>query len=106
MSRSYKKTPSGGDKNDKDLKRYANKRVRQQLKNEETAYSKRGYKKEFEPWEIKDYYSIAPTFEVFYHDMVTSWELHGIKAYRHQKQDEPPSKAECRKLYDKWFMRK
>ena len=56
MSRSYKKVGYAGDKKDKELKRLANHRVRQRLKNDLDFTPKHSqYKKMFESWEICDY---------------------------------------------------
>ena len=56
MSRSYKKSNYCGDKKDKELKRLANHRVRQRLKNNLDYTPKPGdYKRMFESWEICDY---------------------------------------------------
>ena len=56
MSRSYKKSNYCGDKKDKELKRLANHRVRQRLKNNLDYIPKPGaFKRMFESWEICDY---------------------------------------------------
>ena len=51
MSRSYKKYPIVKDKNNKGMKRYANKKVRR-TKNIPNG---KAYKKIFESWDISDY---------------------------------------------------
>ena len=48
MSRSYKHTPYCGDRKNKFMKRYANKRVRQCLKNSDYLPTAAEYKKMFE----------------------------------------------------------
>ena len=54
MSRSYKKTPYSGDKNDKAYKKLSNRKIR---KNKDIPDGKE-YKKIISPWLIKDYYDI------------------------------------------------
>ena len=48
MSRSRKKTPYSGDRKDRGYKRYANKKVRQKLKNSEETYNHKEYKKRYD----------------------------------------------------------
>ena len=66
MSRSRKKTPYSGDRKDRGYKRYANKKVRQKLKNSEEIYNYKEYKKLFCSYDICDYYTIEGDFETFY----------------------------------------
>ena len=55
MSRSYKKVPYGGDKKDKFMKNYANRILR---RNKNLILNHKSYKKNFERWNICDYYFI------------------------------------------------
>lgn len=74
MSRSYKKTPYSGDRKDKDLKRYANKKVRRTLKSDlEVNYNNREYKKLFQSYDICDYCTILRDFEDYYNREVDRW---------------------------------
>ena len=53
MSRSYKKVPYSGDKKDKFMKNYANRILR---RNKTLVLNHKSYKKNFEKWNICDYY--------------------------------------------------
>ena len=57
MSRSYKKTPGGGDSKGKDNKKLANHKVRQALKkNLELPQKGTKHKRVYNSWEICDYF--------------------------------------------------
>ena len=70
MSRSYKKTPRSGDKKNKFLKKYANRKYRK-LPLEDTVQYK-SYKKTFCSYDICDYEDVGRIFEEFYHQSVRS----------------------------------
>lgn len=74
MSRSYKKTPavSTGIKGGK---RLSNKKVRRALKKDLNMrfFNKSHYKKILDPWEVRDYHEIAPSFEVFCERQLDRW---------------------------------
>ena len=59
MSRSYKHTPYCGDRKNKYMKRYANKRVRQRLKNNDYLPTAAEYKKMFESYDICDIFGMV-----------------------------------------------
>ena len=85
MSRSYKHTPYCGDRKNKFMKRYANKRVRQRLKNSDYLPTAAEYKKKFES---------------YYQKEVTYW-------YKWRHRYYPfPSREECWKDYIKYYLMK
>lgn len=87
MSRSYKHTPYWGDKKSKDMKRFANHRVRQLLKNPENSLSYNSYKKCFCSWNICEYYTIYPKgFYSYYFNELDSWHSGGRMVYPEIKQ--------------------
>ena len=65
MSRSYKHTPYCGDRKNKFMKRYANKRVRQRLKNSDYLPTAAEYKKMFESYVFFIKKLQSTSFEVF-----------------------------------------
>ena len=98
MSRSYKKTPYSGDRKDKGLKRYANKRLRK-IDDIAILQGKR-YRKYSETWDICDYYDITP-FKAFYQWRLKNWYKWGVRY------GEPyPSEEEAYKDWKKWYKRK
>lgn len=99
MSRSYKHTPYCGDKKNRFMKRYANHIVRRnKLKEVYPNYA--GYKRAMDSWDICDYKTVGETFEQFYAREIRWWHSwrYTHKAY--------PDRKECRKQYEKWFLRK
>lgn len=97
MSRSYKHTPYTGFKKDKDFKKLANKRIRK-LPYEEGFTNHKRY---FDSWDICDYKQVGMTFEQFYAERVKFWHLYGAR-----RGESYPSREECRKDYEKWYLRK
>lgn len=102
ISRSYKKTPYCGDKKSKDLKRYANRVVRQHLKNSHDKLNYKSYRKVYESWNICDFYTIAPDFETYYKFMVDQWHSRQSNGWH-----EPyPTREQTRKEYRKYYKNK
>lgn len=100
MSRSYKHTPYCGDRKNKFMKRYANHVVRRsKLKGIYPDYS--GYKRAMDSWDICDYKTVGETFEQYYTREVRWWY-----AWRALRNDPFPDRDECRKQYEKWYLRK
>ena len=102
MSRSYKHTPYAGDRKDRFSKRYANRRLRRKKLAHDLQH--KSYKKDFCSYDICDYYEIGTNFDEYYESCVKRW-------YRWQNyywmKDEPfPSREECWKEYQKWYIRK
>ena len=99
MSRSYKKTPRGGDTKDKFFKRYANRRLRRRKLDIDLQH--KSYKKDFCSWNICDYESVGTSFENFWRDRVKWW--HSIQRYY----DEPyPNRKDAWEDYNRWYKRK
>ena len=99
MSRSYKKTPRSGDKKDKILKKYANRRIRQDKNASDLKY--RAYRKRYQSYNICDYQDVGLTFEQFYNQYLSSWYRWG------QDFGEPyPTIEKAKKNYYRWFIRK
>jgi len=73
MSRSYKKYPYCGPK-DKQMKKFANRKVRRRLKNLNNIYNYKAYKKVFESWDICDQKNYS-TWEDYWRKccLVTFW---------------------------------
>lgn len=102
ISRSYKKTPYCGDKKSKDLKRYANRVVRQRLKNSDDKLNYKSYRKVYESWNICDFCTIAPDFETYYKFMIDQWHSRQINGWH-----EPyPTREQTRKEYRKYYKNK
>ena len=103
MSRSYKHTPYAGDKKDKFLKKYANRKLRRKKLTHDLQY--KSYRKDFCSWEICDFYWIeTKSFEEYYKSQVEHWLENRCLWYM---QDEPfPTKEECWKIYQKVYIRK
>ena len=102
ISRSYKKTPYCGDKKSKDLKRYANRIIRQRLKNSDDKLNYKSYRKAYESWNICDFYTIAPDFETYYKFMVDQWHSRQSNGWH-----EPyPTREQARKEYRKYYKNK
>ena len=102
ISRSYKKTPYCGDKKSKDLKRYANRVIRQRLKNSDDKLNYKSYRKAYESWNICDFCTIAPDFETYYKFMIDQWHSRQINGWH-----EPyPTREQTRKEYRKYYKNK
>ena len=100
MSRSYKHTPYCGDRKNKYMKRYANKHVRQRLKNSDYLPTAAEYKKMFESYDICDYFWYGYSFESYYQKEVKYWYEWRYKYYPF------PSIEECWKDYVKYYLMK
>ena len=96
ISRSYKRTPRCGDKKDKYLKNYANRRLRQYPINK-PPLNNCTYKKYNCQWDICDYDSVGISFERY-------WRR--LKCRFHDRPDLLGTKEEAYKEYIKWFIRK
>ncbi len=100
MSRSYKHTPYCGDRKNKYMKRYANKRVRQRLKDSDYLPVAADYKKFFCSYDICDYYWLEFDFEAYYQKEVSSW-------YEWRYRYDPfPTREEVWQYYARWYLRK
>lgn len=99
MSRSYKHTPRSGQRKNKFIKQYANRKLRREkLKEETPQYG--GYRKRTEWWDICDYETVGETFERYYASEIDCW-------YRWEHQYKPfPDRKELKKEYDKYYIRK
>lgn len=93
MSRSYKKTPYCGDNKNKKQKRFANKRVRNFLKNCENELLHSDYKKVYESWNICDFGWVTPWQEYWNNQ---------LKHYHNHPEwfENFPNKQE---EYNKWY---
>ena len=98
MSRSYKHTPYCGDRKDKILKQYANRRLRRKKLDIEYQYN--AYKKAFPSWDICDYYEVEISFDEYYKSRVSSWIRWGQGYYPF------PKREEVWKEYCKMYLRK
>ncbi len=108
MSRSYKHTPYSGQTNNRGMKRIANHRVRQKLKNPEVILYGNDYRKITCSWDICDYYHITtPSFERYYIKEVARWQLRKNNGCMFlNDKDEPPTKDEVWEEYCRWYRRK
>jgi len=101
MSRSYKKTPGGGDSKGKDNKRLANHKVRQALKkNLELPRKGTKHKRVYNSWEICDYFDIS-TFEEYWNYRLKIWYNWG-----HLYDDSYPDKEKEYQNWCKYYRRK
>ena len=99
MSRSYKKTPRSGDKKNKFLKKYANRKYRK-LPLEDTVQHK-SYKKTFCSYDICDYEDVGTTFEQYYQGRIKWWRVFSCYS------NEPfPTREKAWQEYLKYFIRK
>ena len=103
ISRSYKKTPYCGDKKSKDLKRYANRVIRQRLKNSDDKLNYKSYRKVYESWNICDFCTIAPDFETYYKQEIDRWYMYSIYPWF---KDPFPTREQLRKEYRKYYKNK
>ena len=103
ISRSYKKTPYCGDKKSKDFKRYANRVVRQHLKNSHDKLNYKSYRKVYESWNICDFCAIAPDFETYCKQEIDRWYMYSIYPWFN---DPFPTREQLRKEYRKYYKSK
>ncbi len=105
MSRSYKHTPYCGLKKDKFFKNYANRKLRHRKLDHDLQH--RSYKKDFCSWEICDYYEIeTKNFEEYYKSRVQRWRENRNRWYMADYDEPCPTREECWKEYQKWYIRK
>lgn len=106
MSRSYKKTPAISETTIKGGKRLANKKVRRMLKqNHDLILCNKGhYKKILDPWDVRDYREVAPSFEVFCEQQFDRWRKR--KSWGVVVSDRPPTVEKLWELYQRWYKRK
>lgn len=99
MSHSYKHTPRCGDRKNRFAKRRANRCVRLHLLDDgkKAIPQHNGYKKVYCSWDICDYEWVGTAFEQFYADEVRWSRVH---------QKPVSSRAEARRQYEKWYIRK
>ena len=102
MSRSYKKTPAGGDSKSKTSKRIANHKVRQQLKRDLMALPNKGnkYKRVYDSWEICDYFNICSW------DQYWNYQWKWWYAWRRSYGYPPPDEKEEYQKWLKYYKRK
>ena len=72
ISRSYKRTPRCGDKKDKYLKNYANRRLRR-YPIDKPPLNNCTYKKYNCSWDICDYETVATSFEEYWERLIRNW---------------------------------
>ena len=101
MSRSYKHHPAISGIIYNGSKRRANKRVRRLLKDLDIELPRGLYKRAYCSWDIRDYREVAPSFVIFHRDQVYKW-LYS----RYRKGKHPPTRAETKSLYERWYVRK
>ena len=90
-------------KKDKYFKKYANRKLRRKKLTHDLQH--KSYRKDFCSWEICDYYTIeTKNFEEYYESRVSDWLRYQYIWYM---KDEPfPTREECWKEYQKWYIRK
>lgn len=105
MSRSYKKHPAASTVGLRSSKRWANKKVRGLLKDPEVILNHCDFKKAFESCEIRDYREVAKSFEKFFNDEVSRYEI-GRYIANHHYMNCPPNRKESWNTYQRWYVRK
>lgn len=100
MSRSRKRTPYSGDKKNKFMKKYANRRLRRRKCLEETSYQHKSYKKDTCSYDICDYKSVGTSFQQYWKSILKNWHAWG---YRFEPY---PDKEQAYQEYLKYFKRK
>ena len=102
MSRSYKHTPRSGQRKNKFIKQYANRKLRREkLKEDVPQYG--GYRKRTERWDICDYETVGETFEQYYERELFFWNC--WTRFGRWK-EEFPDREELKAEYNKSFIRK
>lgn len=101
MSRSYKHHPAISGIIYNGSKRRANKKVRRLLKDLDIELPRGLYKRAYYSWNIRDYREIAPSLVTFHRDQVYRWLYP-----RYRKGKRPPTRAETKSLYERWYVRK
>lgn len=105
MSRSYKHTPYSGERQNKEDKQIANRKIRRQKidyddENYEISQHKH-YKKKNNSYDIRDWGFPCVTFEEFKQLRLSGWER-----YSKDKGIPRPTEEELAKEYDKFYRRK
>lgn len=103
MGHSYKHTPYSGDHKGKIKKRFANKKVRSLLKDEDVILSNSDYKKVYCQYDICDFYTIRPWNEYWQSCLIhDAW----MKQHFPNKDIAEPNDEEEYKKWYKWFKMK
>ena len=97
MSRSYKKSPYGGDSKDKFYKNYSNRVIRRDKYNK---YNGNSYKRKTCSWNICDYWS-SYTFEEWWDMIIKAW----YEFYQYRGYPYPDEKEEYKKWYKHYKMK-
>ena len=100
MSRSYKHTPRSGDKKDKYLKNYANRRLRRYPINK-PPLNNCTYKKYNCSWDICDYETVATSFEEYWERLIKNW--YNWEQYYNRKF---PDRRQAKKDYYRFYLQK
>ncbi len=108
MSRSYKHSPYSGQANNRDMKRIANHKIRQKLKDPDFILKGNDSRKVTCSWDICDYWHITtPNFERYYAEEVARWKMRlDSGRLSSNDTDEPPTREKVWKEYCRWFRRK
>lgn len=106
MSRSYKKHPYSGEKQNKENKQIANRKLRRNknYENDEdySVLNGKSYRKNSETWDIRDYGHLAPTYKEY-----KIWFTNFYWPYsRAGKNNEQLTEEKIRNHYNKFFRRK
>lgn len=105
MGKSYKKRPVCSTRGIKETKRWANKKIRRLLKNDEDMNLNNNYfKRVHNSWEIREYIEYAPLFEIFHEEQVERWKYLLSKGWT--KKTIPPTEEESKELYKRLYYRK
>lgn len=99
MSRSRKRTPYSGDKKNKFMKKYANRRLRRKTLSEMPLQHK-SYKKDTCSYDICDYKTVGISFQQFWAKKLKLWHAWGYLYYPY------PNKDEAYQEYLKYYKRK
>lgn len=63
------------------------------------------FKKVYESWDIKDWKEVAPSFERFYNEEVSNYEI-GKHIYSRYYMHNPPDKNKSWNVYQRCYVRK
>ena len=96
MSRSYKKHPYAGERQNRQDKVNANRKVRSHLKDPNFILKNSDYKKVFESYDIRDF------------GWLCSWEEYWTREVRYYEKwgGEVPDKKKCYRQWLKWYKSK
>lgn len=105
MSRSYKKTPYSGDRQNKEDKQIANRKIRREKINynddDYEVLKHKAYRKKNESYDIRDYGIAYISFDEYKKGRLETWTR-----FSKDKGIAPPTEEEMKKDYDKLFRRK